>query len=205
MPGTTSFTIGAEATCADGPCGTVAQVVIDPIARRVTHLIVEPEHREGLGRLVPVEWAQISDDAVALRCSTAEFEALEVAEQVRFLSGVEGDPDYTPEQMYLWPWFGGNSTPPVTVDSLPPGEVAVHRGAEVHASDGRVGEVEGLVLDKLNHRVTHLLLKQGHLFGSRDVAIPISAVSVVDDTGVLLSVTKEEVSELPDVEVGRAS
>src|ERR1700728_1511929 len=49
------FTIGAEASCADGPCGDVSRVVVDPVARAVTHLVVEPKHRHGLGRLVPLD------------------------------------------------------------------------------------------------------------------------------------------------------
>lgn len=49
---TTQFTIGAEASCTDGACGAVSRVVVDPVARAVTHLVVEPAHRQGLGRLV---------------------------------------------------------------------------------------------------------------------------------------------------------
>ena len=51
----TTFTIGSAAACSDGPCGAVSRVVVDPVAREVTHLVVEPEHRSGLGRLVPLD------------------------------------------------------------------------------------------------------------------------------------------------------
>jgi hypothetical protein len=36
------FTIGARAKCRDGECGEVIRVVIDPVARAVTHLVIEP-------------------------------------------------------------------------------------------------------------------------------------------------------------------
>jgi NADH:ubiquinone oxidoreductase subunit D len=55
MADATLFTIGAEARCRDGYCGEVIRVVMDPLTRTVTHLVVEPEHRQGLGRLVPLE------------------------------------------------------------------------------------------------------------------------------------------------------
>jgi len=42
------FTIGAKATCSDGECGEVIRAVIDPIVRKLTHLIIEPTHRQGL-------------------------------------------------------------------------------------------------------------------------------------------------------------
>ena len=92
---------------------------------------------------------------------------------------------------------------PVVVDTLPVGEVAVQRGEEVHASDGRIGEVEGLVVDGGNRRVSHVLLKEGHLFGRKQVAIPIATVQSVGEDGIRLSITKQEVDDLPTVDVGR--
>ena len=35
----TTFTIGAAAECSDGPCGAVSRVVVDPVARELTHLV----------------------------------------------------------------------------------------------------------------------------------------------------------------------
>ena len=70
----------------------------------------------------------------------------------------------------------------------------------VHATDGHIGHVEGLVIDPRNHHVTHVLLQEGHLWGRKEVAIPISAVTDVVD-GIRLSLTKQEVEDLPPVEV----
>ncbi len=47
MAEATPFVIGAKADCADGPCGTVTRVVIDPVAHSVTHLVIEPDGRLG--------------------------------------------------------------------------------------------------------------------------------------------------------------
>ncbi len=54
---------------------------------------------------------------------------------------------------------------------------------------------------------THVLLDEGHLWGQKRVAIPIGAVKDVED-GVRLNLTKDEVRDLPAVEVdepGRAT
>jgi len=75
------FTIGAEARCQDGACGTVSRVVVDPIARVVTHLAVVPRHHEGDGRLVPVTLVDSTSDGVTLRCTVAAFEKLDAAEE----------------------------------------------------------------------------------------------------------------------------
>ena len=203
MNGSASFTIGVTARCRDGVCGHLTQVVLDPIDDRVSHLIVEPEHRVGLGRLVPIELAEPHADHVDLDCTLAEFERLHIAEDVQFLPGIDGYAGYEPHETLLWPYYGGNTTMPVVADALPTGEVAVQRGEQVHASDGRIGEVDGLVVDAGTHRVSHLLLKEGHLFGHKDVAIPMSAVESVGDDGVTLSITKHQVGDLPAVDVNR--
>ena len=37
------------------PAGKVRRVIVDPLAEKVTHLVIEPEHRHGFGRLVPLD------------------------------------------------------------------------------------------------------------------------------------------------------
>src|SRR5665213_1904137 len=141
-----TFTIGARATCSDGECGNVIRVVIDPIARTMTHLIIEPTHRQGLGRLVPLELVASSTGDVTLRCSLEEFERLDIAEETDFLPGTMGYPGYDPENVWPLPYFAlgaGNTSLPVTHDKLPLGEVAVRRNVPVHATDGVIGKVFG--------------------------------------------------------------
>ena len=81
------------------------------------------------------------------------------------------------------------------------GEVEVRRGEHVHASDGNIGRVQGLVIDPGDHHVTHVLLQQGHLWGKKEIAIPISAVKDVASDGLRLNLTKDEVRDLPPVDL----
>ncbi len=87
-----------------------------------------------------------------------------------------------------------------TSDRVPVGEVEVRRGDHVHATDGAIGRVQGLVVHPGDHHMTHVLLDEGHLWGKKEVAIPIAAVQSVGD-GVRLTLTKDEVRELPPVEL----
>jgi sporulation protein YlmC with PRC-barrel domain len=203
MDGSASFTIGVTARCSDGVCGRVTQVVLDPIDDRVTHVIVEPEHRQGLGRLVPIELAEPTSDDIDIKFTLVEFNNLKMAERVRFLPGLDGVKGYEPDDLLLWPYFGGNITEPEVIDILPAGEVAIQRGETVHASDGPIGEVEGMVVARTDHRASHIVLKTGHLFGRKDVAIPIGAVKAVSEQGITLTLSKHEVDVLPAVEFDR--
>lgn len=209
----TRFELDGEVRCSDGPCGQLRRVVVDPVARTVTHLVVEPAQRWGLGRLVPVDAVDTANPEVTLRCTRTEFDDFEHAEESQFLPGPSGELGYGSEQMLFWAYygldggrtdgltgFGGNAVQPVLYDTVPVGEVEVRRGDQVHATDGNIGRVQGLVIDRHDHHVTHVLLQEGHLWGRKQVAIPISAVESVDD-GIRLTLTKSDVQKLPEVDL----
>ena len=202
-----TFTIGSAAACSDGPCGAVSRVVVDPVAREVTHLVIEPEHRSGLGRLVPLGLVEADHEGVRLRCTLQEFDELPDAEETDFLPGGSGYQDYAAHEAYYWPFYGleggvdpgfANASGIVTRDALPPGEVGVRRGERVHATDGEIGRVDGLVVESTHGHVTHVLLEEGHLWGRKQVAIPISAVARMDE-GISVNLTKREIEDLPSV------
>jgi len=222
MAGTSQFTIGTEASCSDGAVGKVCRVIVDPVAEKVTHLVVEPEHRRDSARLVPLDIIDGAAGGIQLRCTRAEFEKLGPAEETQFIpatSGYEGY-GYGPGQVGYWPYYGlgggmgvaglgmgggvgmGGGTPArtVTCDTVPLGEVDVRRGEPVHATDGDIGRVQGLVIDAGSGHVTHVLLQEGHLWGRKQVAIPISAVAGTTD-GIQLKIDKHEVQDLPPVDI----
>ena len=201
-----SFTIGTGASCTDGAGGKVTCVVVDPLAHAVTHLVVEPKHRHGAARLVPLHLVDATTGEIQLQCSLAEFEKLDPAVQTRFLPGTSGYPDYGPDQLLILPYYSigmaeaysGPMT--ITYDAIPLGEVKVRRGEHVHATDGYIGKVQGLVIYPDRHHVSHVLLQEGHLWGRKEVAIPIGAVTGGDD-GVRLNLTKQQVQDLPPVDI----
>jgi sporulation protein YlmC with PRC-barrel domain len=188
----TEFTMGARASCSDGYCGVVSRTILDPAARTVTHLVIEPHHGAG-GRLVPLDLVEDTAGEIRLRCTLDEFGRLDPAEEV-LADTWSGGGDYSSLGMGL-----GSRTPLVVTHAVPLGETEVERHDGVHAVDGEVGRVEGFVVDPADQKVTHILLQEGHLWGRKQVAIPVSAVASVDD-GIRLSITKQQVEELPPVD-----
>jgi sporulation protein YlmC with PRC-barrel domain len=215
--GETPFRIGSEVACEDGPCAEVARVVVDPVARTLTHLVVKPKHGHAVERLVPIDLVTAQGDEVSLRCTESELEKLDAAEETHFLSPADSYAGYAVGEVLSWPYYsragvggfgvlgGGVQIPEVvTTDTVPLGEVDVRRGDPVRASDGEIGRIQGLVVDADDHRVTHVLLQEGHLWGRKDVAIPIRSIKRVDD-GIEVSLTKEQLQDLPAVEVEHPS
>ena len=74
-----------------------------------------------------------------------------------------------------------------------------HSGMHVEASDGRVGRLDALVLDPKNGDVTHILMREGHLWDKKDVAIPVSGAYFSDKDTVYLKLDKAAVKKLPAV------
>ena len=80
--------LGSPVRCSDGNFGEVADVVVDPIVRRVTHLVVQPHNRHGLARLVPVALADGSDhqqSEISLRCTIEEVRRLAPVQEYAYL------------------------------------------------------------------------------------------------------------------------
>lgn len=210
------LSIGSRVICSDGACGELRWVVVDPITRKLTHVVVEQRHRQGMGHLVPIDLVSSSGQELRLACTKAELQALEDADETRFLPGTSVPWGYGEEEALSWPYYGlgtggmgvgmglgtgtGARPQPITYDRVPAGEVEVRRGDQVRATDGDIGRVQGLVIDPSDHHVTHVLLEEGHLWGKKQVAIPITAVTGMSH-GVQLRLSKDEVRELPPVAI----
>jgi uncharacterized protein YrrD len=198
-----AFKIGAHVEATDGRCGHLTRVIINPVADTLTHLVVEPGHNEAGARLVPLELVErFEEDEIRLSCTKKEFEQLDDADDIQFLSVDAKATGYGPDAS-AWPYYGlgtplGHHPQAIFVDRIPLGEVEIRRGDSVHAKDGLVGDIDGLVIDPADHHVTHVLLQEGHFWGRKQVAIPIGAANRVGDE-VHVDLTKDEIEALPEV------
>jgi sporulation protein YlmC with PRC-barrel domain len=213
--------MGAEVFATDGPVGELTAIVVDPIAQAVTHLIITPPHHPTLGHLVALDLVEDDGDPITLRVTVAQFRGLDSAEDEHVLSVSGGKWAAAQGKTFSFPYYslagqaGGGSAgsaapeltpghhymPDDTSDRVPLGEVEVRRGDQVHATDGWIGSVEGLVIDPADHHVTHVLLAEGHFWGHKQVAIPITNTSRVGDS-IRVELTKKQVEDLPAVSLG---
>ena len=210
--------LGSPAACTDGLFGELVHVVVDPQTRMVTHVVVEPHHQHWLARLVPIALvaADPATQGLTLACSTAEVRRLEHVQQSAFVAlGEEletDDPDWDigVEGVLVQPYYSSDAPPPshdavatATYDRIPKGEVELRRASTVTSADEhRLGHVDGFLVDDDEH-ITHVLLEQGHLWGRREVTIPIGDVASVRPDAITLSLTKDAVGTLEPVAVRR--
>ena len=202
--------LGCAVRCTDGPFGELADVVIDPIAKRVTHIVVRPPHHANRAKLVPVGQARDDGDAIALDCSLADVEALEPMHESQYLRVGEfpvADPDWDVgvQDVLALPLYqeaDGYATvvepdPHVMIsyDRIPKNTVEIRRSSSVISADGHhVGHVDGFLVGV--DGTADVVLERGHLWGKREIVIPSSAIAGVEDDAVSLSITKDEVGAL---------
>jgi hypothetical protein len=63
--------------------------------------------------------------------------------------------------------------------------------------------VDEFVVSPANGEITHLLLREGHPWGCREVTIPVSAIECIEGRTVHTKLDKRGVQALPPVPVRR--
>ena len=212
--------INAVVQCTDGSGGRSTYVVVNPITEQVTHLVVREKRPPHAERLVPVRYVQSSTpQEIRLRCSLDEFRRLRPFVEVEFVRlraprlGLERLSYYEDEDMMSLPYTNIEPPSPVSeaesqlvrhkIRAIPPGELAVRRGARVEATDGRVGWVDEFVIEPESGHITHLTMRTGHLWGDKEISIPVSEIGRIAESAVHLKLGRRQIETLPMVRVRR--
>jgi hypothetical protein len=182
--------------------GRVVQVIVNPITRKLTHIVVEESKPPQIERLVPIQSIVRADDGlIYLDCSQQDLGQMTPLIESEFLwAEIPGLDEAYPYLLHPYVIPGRLKT---KQPSLSPDELGIHRGARVYATDTKVGWVDEFVTIPTNGQITHLLLREGHLWGCREVTIPVSEIDRVEGGAVYLQLDKMGVQALPSVPVRR--
>ena len=196
--------LNAKVMCTDGLAGESISIVVNPETKRATHLVVQDKTFPNMMEwLVPLEKVtHATSRQIKLDCTREELSQMQPFTRQHYLE--QEIPDYG--YAYSLPHMLAPTDmlyAPVEELNLPQGELALTRGTGVEALDGQVGQIRELLLDQQNGRVTHFTLMRGHLWGKKEIAIPISFIERVDPDTVYLKVDKRAIDNLPTLPVNR--
>ena len=193
----------APVHCQDGECGVTTNAIVNPVTRELTHIAIRDE---GLGdnptRLVPIDrLGSITDGQVHLECSRED-----VGKMAPFVTQhlVQQSPSPSPDAgSYFASRYVFNDTAynVIAEEDVPAGARNVVSGMPVEATDGKIGTLDELVLAEGTGSITHILLRRGHLFGDKHVAVPVTAVGEVLGGTVYLDLDKAAVKALPEMPI----
>ena len=208
---------GMTVDLTDGKGGYVAAVVLEPIARRVSHLVVNSGAVFPGPRLVPAERiVSCTSGRMQLSLRQEELGRCHPVQQIDVFPGWP-QPGSGWEVGIIrgraWPvydsisQFGAgpgvtsrSSDGPMAIrgttwiyDCIPAGHVELRRKSPVVGRDYRfVGHLGGLVVDP-SLRVTQLVLEKGHLWRHRGPTVPIGEVQRFKTDLVRLGLTRAQV------------
>ncbi len=217
------FDIGMRVDATDRRWGMLDDIVVDPTRWVVTHLVVQPRFRHHKARLVPVEAVSECTTHLQLSLSSEQIVALpqvEVTDFIRYAGTRSGNSRAlsSNERPLTWPYYPvvgpntfrsygygygrgigyGHGAPAVTTttyDHLPNGTVEIRRNSEVVSVDHHVvGHVDGFVTDT-DGAITHLVLRHGHVWGYREITIPLADIAHASYDEVRLRLTRDEVEK----------
>jgi sporulation protein YlmC with PRC-barrel domain len=199
--------------------GQVSRVVIDPLLREVTHLVIREKEIPAAEKLIPIDLvAQGPDraDQIRVRCKATELElrpfeethyvplTKQVAERAN-IPGIQARP------VYFYPPAGeaweGHPYPPdfpeqpyvAKTEQNIPEEAAIplQEKASVVSIDGEdVGNVEQFIVDPASGRITYYLISAGRMLANRKL-VPVSWTTTLTEDQVELKVSSDLLKSLP--------
>lgn len=198
--------IGAHAHCLDGPCGKLVRLVVDPATDGVTDLIIEKGFLQKRDRVIPISAVKSTTDGeihLAIGShSLSDFPVFRVVEfrvpSLGWDSALHG-----PEHVRYWKvahgFNGGQSVVPGSRQHLNEGVASgskvIGPGTKVHCIRGGAGKVDHVLLDCADGHITHLVVKRNLL--DEYHVVPVEMIQSVEDDGVTLSVSRDQVLALP--------
>jgi hypothetical protein len=193
----------ADVICSDGDAGISTNVIVNPINRQITHVVVQSDLPPFYEYLVPVgQVEKTSPHLIKLKCTLETFSHMKLFKVEEYI------PAGTPGTLF-WPY----QVPGIVMDEvtyipvehkyIPLDEIAIRRGALVKATDGYIGQVDELLINSSNMQVTHLVLLERNILTKREITIPVSQVDRVDEDTVYLKLDRLAVEKLPTTPIQR--
>jgi sporulation protein YlmC with PRC-barrel domain len=198
--------INATVSCNEGPCGESTIVILDPTTEKITHVVVKEKRFPNVERLVPLDIIkETTPNSIQLNCSKNELAKMDEFIEHRYIYPDKLFNRYEANQYVMWPYVRPLESHYIDIhtERVPFGELAIHRGTKVQALDGQVGKVDEFLIDPNNRHVTHLILRKGHLWGQKEVTIPVDQVDQIADDTVYLKLDKSSIEALPTIPVKR--
>jgi sporulation protein YlmC with PRC-barrel domain len=198
------ISINARVNCSDGPCGQVRRVIIKPTTEEITHLVIsnemipETEYMVSIGRV-----SGSTPSLIRLSSSREELSKMPIFDKEEFVPAFMTTFNGLPYMM--WPYYAPMfSNIPLEKEHIPADELVIRRGAQVEATDGHIGRVDEFLINPKNDHITHLVMREGHLWGQKDVTIPVDKIERYINNTVHLKLNKNEIEQLPSIPIRRS-
>jgi sporulation protein YlmC with PRC-barrel domain len=195
--------IDAKIICTDGETGHLSRIILNPVSDEVTHIVAKWNRQEY--ELPVTHVVHSSQKQIELNCTREFLKKQPTFVETEYIRVPEEHREYLPNYSYFRPYVTMETTT-VKHEHVPNGELAIKRGMKVFVKDedDAIGRIDELVVAQKNHRITHIVLREGHLWDEKkDVVISVEHIKDIDEDGIYLRMTKAQVDKLPTMPVKR--
>jgi sporulation protein YlmC with PRC-barrel domain len=196
--------INAKVYCQDKLCGHTQAVLLDPANDVVTHVVLKESKNPHAERLVPIDMIDADlAETVHLKVNTTMLQNLPPLYDVEYIQTTVPHYVEVSDMTYMEPTvLPEKKIIKEKIYHTPKNELAVNRGTRIYSADGYViGTVDEFLVDQNGGHVTHLVLREGHIFGQKDVFIPVAEIESTQESSLHLKLDKENIEKLPAVPV----
>jgi len=198
-----NISLDAKAKCSDGPCGNLDHIILKSVNEEITHLVIRDEMNHETEYIVPIDLVSKSNhERIQLDCTRNELKSMPIFTKEEYIPRSAFTFQIKPYLLTTHAVIPGPYIP-IEVEQIPAGELAIKKGASVEATDGQVGFVDEFLIDPGDNSLSHIILQQGHLWGQKDVTIPMDQVEQIEENTIYLKISKSEVESLPTVPIHR--
>lgn len=186
--------------------GTISEVVVNPLSRDVTHVVIRQGLLFAADHVLAVEHVtEAAPNAVSLALNANELEEACVRFDHESFVTVPGTEEDLPQRLWtdppgvhpsiVPPGVGPSELPPAAV--IPTSDTALLADSTVETVDGVVvGHVSQLYTDE-NDSVTHVVIRRAGVY-DEFAALPVEWVAAFEGGAIKLAVEKAVVRQLPD-------
>lgn len=201
-----NISLDAEVHCTDGAGGRSVALVLNPVTRVATHVVVKTKEHDHDQRLLPLDYITGgAADRIGVRCSRQELD--ELPPFMKMARTQETGLDRTSAQALMgseaqsglsfqdFNFASAGQTEVIEQEAIPETELAVRHGIPVEAADHTVGQLEEFDVNLQTGEIMFLVLKEGHLL-KKEVPVPVDQIDRIGEEAVHLKLTKDQVEHL---------
>jgi sporulation protein YlmC with PRC-barrel domain len=193
---------GADVYSTDRVAAKLTDIVVDPIARAITHLVVTPPGEHQQARLVPLWLVNSSKDGIRVELDARHLKQLQRVLRTDFLrlpkADIEGEMTVRFRTVLIHPYFEDpwsaeeleNSTG-ILRDDCP-----IHLGNDVVSNNDRfLGQIVALLVR--DDRIHRMVVRSGLVGFHNNVIVPIDSIAEVMADMVILDIDRHQFRQLP--------
>ena len=188
------YSLYAKAMCKNGFLGELSSIVIHYQNEDITHLVIKDETiSKSQAWLIPIDLVASSTDKV-LQLDLTRDDTRDLKPFI-YEHYIERE-----HNGYFYAFNLPIIPAPKWLASETTGQnirhFSLHRSMEVTAADGVIGKAGEFFIDTHSKRISHIILNRGHLWGKKDVIIPLSLIRKVEGNKINLNLEKGSVNTL---------